>query len=70
MLPVSITLVANLPMTQAPNFANGTTGVLDTGDKFATGVKDTGSKFAASVEDPGGKVPPVSMTLAANLPLD
>jgi hypothetical protein len=37
--------VANLPpilTTSVANFATGTTGVADTGGKFATGVNDTG----------------------------
>ncbi len=34
-------------MTLAANFAYSTTGVVDTGGKFATGVNDTGGKFAA-----------------------
>jgi hypothetical protein len=45
------------------------TGVNDTGGKFATGVNDTGGKFATGVNDANGKLPPISMTLAANLPL-
>jgi hypothetical protein len=32
-----------------------TTGVNDTGGKFATGVNDTGGKIAASINDTGGK---------------
>jgi hypothetical protein len=44
-----------------------TTGVVDTGGKFATGINDTGGKFAADVNDAGGKLPPVSTTPAANL---
>jgi hypothetical protein len=39
---------------------------------FATsfaGVVDTGGKFATDVNDAGDKLPPVSTTLAANLPL-
>jgi hypothetical protein len=31
-----------------------TTGVVDTGGKFAAGVVDTGGKFAAGVVDTGG----------------
>jgi hypothetical protein len=31
-------------MTPAANFATGTTGVNNTGGKFATGVNDTGDK--------------------------
>ena len=45
-----------------------TTGISDTGGKFATGVNDTGGKFAAGINDTGGNLPPVSMTPAANLP--
>ena len=33
-----------------------------------TGVNDTGGKFAAGIVDTGGKLPPVSTTPAANLP--
>ena len=33
-----------------------------------TGVNDTGGKFATGVNDTGGKLPPVSATPAANLP--
>ncbi len=32
-----------------------TTGINDTGGKFATGVNDTGSKIAAGINDTGGK---------------
>jgi hypothetical protein len=32
-----------------------TTGINDTGRKFATGVNDTGRKFAAGINDTGGK---------------
>jgi hypothetical protein len=32
-----------------------TTGINDTGGKFATGVNDTDSKIAAGVNDTGGK---------------
>jgi hypothetical protein len=32
-------------------------------------VVDTGGTFAIGVNDTGGKLPPVSMTPAANLPL-
>jgi hypothetical protein len=35
--------------TPAPNFATGTTGVVDTGGKFATGVNDTGGKWDTQV---------------------
>jgi hypothetical protein len=45
-----------------------TTGVNDTGGKFATGINDTGGKFAAGDNDAGGKLPPVSTTPAANFP--
>ncbi len=50
-------------MTPEANFAIGTTGVVDTGGKFATIVNDTGGKFAAGVSDTGGNLPPVSTTL-------
>jgi hypothetical protein len=40
-----------------------TTGVNDTGGKFAAGVVDTVSKFAAGVNDAGGKLPLVSTSL-------
>jgi hypothetical protein len=43
-----------------------TTGVNDTGGKFATGIY-TGGKIAAGIIDTGGKLPPVSTTPAANL---
>jgi hypothetical protein len=36
-----------------------TTGINDTGGKFATGVDDTGGKIAAGVNEDGGKLPPV-----------
>jgi hypothetical protein len=45
-----------------------TTGINDTGGKFATGVKDTGRKIVAGINDAGSKLPPVSTTPAANLP--
>ena len=50
-----------------------TTGINDTGGKFATGVNYTGGTFAAGVVDTGGNLPPASLppaslTLAANLP--
>ena len=32
-----------------------TTGINDTGGKFATGVSDTGGKIAAGINDTGGK---------------
>jgi hypothetical protein len=52
-------------------------GINDKGGKFATGGFNTNStsanytcgKFAAGVKDAGGKLPSVSTTLAANLPL-
>ncbi len=48
------------PVSMSPvaNFAAGTTGVMETGGKFANDVNDT-----------GGKLPPVSATLAVNLPV-
>ncbi len=42
-------------MTPAANFATGTAGVVDTGDKFATGFNVTGGEFAPGVNDTGGK---------------
>ncbi len=36
--------------------------------RCTTGVNDTGGKFATGVNDAGGKLPPVSTTPAANLP--
>jgi hypothetical protein len=36
--------------------------------RCTTGVNDTGGKFATCVNDTGGKLPPVSTTPAANLP--
>ncbi len=54
MLPVSLTLVANLPpvsTTPAVLVAKFAAGVVDTSGKFATGVDDNGSKFAAGVID-------------------
>ena len=56
-----------------------TTGINDTGNKFATGVNnavanfatsfasvvDTGGKFNTSVIDTGGNLPPVSLTPVA-----
>ena len=45
-----------------------TTGINETGGKFATGVNDNGGKFAAGVNNTGGKLPPISTTPAANLP--
>jgi hypothetical protein len=43
--------------------------VVDTVGKFVTGVNNTGDKFATCVNDAIGKLPPVSMTPVANLPL-
>jgi hypothetical protein len=46
-----------------------TTGINDTGGKFATttaGVVDTGGKFATGVNDTGDKLPLVSRTPLAN----
>ncbi len=51
-------------MALAANFATSTAGAVDTSDKFATDVNDTGGKLAAGV-----KLPPLSTTPAANLPL-
>jgi hypothetical protein len=57
-----------------------TSGINDTGGKFATGVNDAGGKIAAGINDTGGKfaaginntsLPPVSLVLlipVANLP--
>jgi hypothetical protein len=36
--------------------------------RCTTGVNDTGGKFATGVNDNGGKLPPVSTTPSANLP--
>ncbi len=36
--------------------------------RCTTGVNNTGGKFASSVNNTGGKLPPVSTTPAANLP--
>jgi hypothetical protein len=36
--------------------------------RCTTGVNDTGGKFATSVNDTGGKLPPESTTPMANLP--
>jgi hypothetical protein len=36
--------------------------------RCTTGVNDTGGKFATGVNDTGGNLPPVSTTPAANLP--
>jgi hypothetical protein len=52
--------------TPAANFGTGTTGVVDTGGKFATGVAYTSGKFAARFNDTIGKLPPVSVTQVAN----
>ena len=41
-----------------------TTGINDTGGKFATGVNDTGGKIAAGINDTGGKF--ATATPAAN----
>jgi hypothetical protein len=39
-----------------------TTGVNNTGDKFATGVNDTGGKIAAGINDtPAANLPPVAI---------
>ncbi len=43
-----------------------TTGINDTGGKFATGVNDTDGKIAAGSNDTGGKFAPVSTTRSAN----
>jgi hypothetical protein len=66
--PVSTKPAANLPpvsTTPTENLATGTTGVIDTGGKFATdvndrrqiatGINDTGGKFATSVNNTRGK---------------
>jgi hypothetical protein len=56
---MSTTQVAHLPhvsATPAAIFATGTTGVIDTGGKFATSVNDTCGKFAASTNDTGSKI--------------
>jgi hypothetical protein len=45
-----------------------TTGVNDTGGKFATGVTDTGGKLLPVSTTPAANLPPVSTTPAANLP--
>jgi hypothetical protein len=37
--------------------------------RCTTGVNDTGGKFASGVNDTGGKLLPVSTTPAANLPV-
>jgi hypothetical protein len=41
------------------------TGLNNTGGKFATGLNDTGGKFATCINSTGGKLPPVSTTPAA-----
>jgi hypothetical protein len=42
-----------------------TTGINDTGGKFATGVNGTGGKIAAGINDTGGKfLPAVSLVLS------
>jgi hypothetical protein len=66
--PVSMTPVA-VHTTPAANFPTGTAGVVDTGVKFATCVNDNGGKFAAGVNDTSDELPPVTLTLAANLSL-
>jgi hypothetical protein len=38
-------------MTPVAKFATSTTGVVDSGGKFATGVNDTDSKFAIGIND-------------------
>ncbi len=43
-----------------------TTGINDTGGKFATGVNDTGGKIAAGINDTGGKFATVSATPVTN----
>jgi hypothetical protein len=52
--------------TLAANFVTGTASVVDTSGKFATSVNDTDGNFAAGVNVTGGKLPPVSMSPAAN----
>ncbi len=51
-------------MKQVANFATGTTGVVETGGKFATGVDDTGGKFGTGVNNTGGKLPLASAKAA------
>ncbi len=60
LLPVSLTLVANLPPVSTAQ------GKLVA--KFAAGVVDTCGKFAAGVVDTSSNLPPVSLTPVANLP--
>jgi hypothetical protein len=43
-----------------------TTGINDTGGKYAAGINDTGGKFATGVNDAGGKLSSVSTTPVAN----
>jgi hypothetical protein len=43
-----------------------TTGVNDSGGKFATGVNDTGGKLSPVSTTPAANLPPVSTTTAAN----
>ncbi len=51
MPPKSTTPVANLgSVSVSVNFATATTGVVDTGGKFATGDNDTGGKFATGLK--------------------
>jgi hypothetical protein len=45
-------------MTLAVNFASGTTGVVDTGGKYATSVNDNGGK--SGINNTGGKFATVS----------
>jgi hypothetical protein len=35
--------------------SRGTTGIIDTGSKFATGFNDSGGKFATGINYTGGK---------------
>jgi hypothetical protein len=35
--------------------SRGTTGIIDTGSKFATGINDSGGKFATGINYTGGK---------------
>jgi hypothetical protein len=57
------------PVSKIPaaDFATIFASVVDSGGKIAIGVNNTG-EFATGVDDIGGKLPPVSMTPAANLP--
>jgi hypothetical protein len=43
-----------------------TTGINDTGGKFANGVNETCGKLATGIKDTSGNLPPVSATPAAN----